>query len=173
MGFKVGVGYLFYFALGWTFEKERQTHRHWNIKKLILAGIIVLLIEALNKKYDILNSFFAIIVGSFLTYIFADFCDKIFTKAPKCRLWVITSRNLFYVYIFHDPLNYLILKLFMEKRILSSQIGCILYLFSRTLLLFIISILLGEAVRLMKRAIGIIIKDKAQNSVEYMHSIDT
>ena len=25
----------------------------------------------------------------------------------------------------------------------------------------------------MKRAIGIIIKDKAQNSVEYMHSIDT
>ncbi len=61
----------------------------------------------------------------------------------------------------------------MEKRILSSQIGCILYLFSRTLLLFIISILLGEAVRLMKRAIGIIIKDKAQNSVEYMHSIDT
>lgn len=173
LGFKVGVGYLFYFALGWTFEKERQTHRHWNIKKLILAGIIVLLIEALNKKYDILNSFFAIIVGSFLTYIFADFCDKIFTKAPKCRLWVITSRNLFYVYIFHDPLNYLILKLFMEKRILSSQIGCILYLFSRTLLLFIISILLGEAVRLMKRAIGIIIKDKAQNSVEYMHSIDT
>ncbi|MCI9344904.1 MAG: acyltransferase [Lachnospiraceae bacterium] len=80
LGFKVGVGYLFYFALGWTFEKERQTHRHWNIKKLILAGIIVLLIEALNKKYDILNSFFAIIVGSFLTYILQIFVTRYLQK---------------------------------------------------------------------------------------------
>ena len=76
----MGVGYLFYFALGWTFEKERQTHRHWNIKKLILAGIIVLLIEALNKKYDILNSFFAIIVGSFLTYILQIFVTRYLQK---------------------------------------------------------------------------------------------
>lgn len=64
----------------------------------------------------------------------------------------IVFRNLFYIYLFHDPINYIILRFaFGDMQILTSGAGCWLYLMARTVGIFVISMLLGE---MLQRAIN-------------------
>ena len=124
---KKGMSYIFWFALGYCFEYERKRNVQWNLKKTIIAFILLFIIEAINKKYNILNSFFLIICGSFMTYLLADICNRIFKNFSKTRIWKILIRNLFFVYIFHDPLEYIVLRIFMTNGYMSSAIGVICY----------------------------------------------
>ena len=107
----------------------------------------------MNDKVDpaILNKFFTIIAGSAFTYLLADLCARVFTKASRVRAWNITIRNLFYVYIFHDPLEYLVLRGTWHYHLLSSAAGCVMYVLMRTAVVFIIGVLRGELVETGKR----------------------
>ena len=66
------------------------------------------------------------------------------------QFWRIILRNMFYVYIFHDPLEYIVLKLSFRFNLLESGFGCIVYLICRTVVIVIASIVLGEIVRWLK-----------------------
>jgi len=62
-------------------------------------------------------------------------------------------RNLFAVYLFHDPLEYVILKVFMTTTLLSTAWGCYLYLFLRIAGVIIASLLIGEVLRIFGKCI--------------------
>lgn len=113
-------------------------------------AIILLLLEIVNSKHDLLVPFFVVIVGSLLTFTLSDLFDRFFTKLNFKKFWNLIIRNLFYVYLFHDPLNYLVLKVFFASNMLSTDLGCILYVLCRTLIIIAICILLGEAVHRIK-----------------------
>ncbi len=159
LGFKIGMSYIFWFALGFCFEHEKQKNIKWNLKKTTIAFLILLVIEYLNKRYSLLNSFFLILCGSFMTYLFADICSRLFKNVAKTKIWQIIVRNLFSIYLFHDPLEYIVLRVFMTSNYMSSVFGCISYTLLRTLGVFIVSIILGELVRIMKRLIMSIIEN--------------
>ncbi len=144
LGLKTGLSYLFYFSLGYTFECKRKEACPWNLKKLLSIFILLFALEIFHVRYGLLDSFFAVIIGSFFTYVLSSICSKLFRKTVKSKLWKIVIRNLFYVYLFHDPIEYIILRIFFNTNLLSTAIGCILYTFARTVLVFILSILLGE-----------------------------
>lgn len=146
LGLKTGLSYIFWFALGYVFEKERKVYGLWNIKKVIIASIIITFIEIMERKYSILNGFFVVICGSLYTFLLADLLSRILKKITVSMMWKITIRNLFYVYLFHDPLEYVVLRLFMECNWLSSAVGCYTYTFCRTVAVFIFSMLLGEVI---------------------------
>lgn len=150
LGFKTGMSYIFYFALGYVFQSERQNNQSWNMRIKVPMGIILLGIELINKKYGVLSIFFTIIVGSFLTYVFADILDCCLKNITNTRGWKFLIRNIFYVYIFHDPLNYVVLRLFMSNNLLVTSSGCYAFAFCRTVLLFMISLLMGEAIGIIK-----------------------
>jgi fucose 4-O-acetylase-like acetyltransferase len=156
LGMKKGVSYLFYFALGYVFEKERQRNPQWSMQKTVAAYVLLLGIEILQKRYGILNSFFFILAGSFLTYLFADLCNRLFPQVLEKRVWNLLIRNLFYIYLFHDPLEYLVLRLFFAKGWLTSATGCIAYVLCRTLFVFFISVGLGEIICQLKNRRGMI-----------------
>lgn len=160
LGMKKGLGYIFYFSLGYIFQIERRSHKKWNIRKTITATIILFVLEYINKRYSIINSFFLIIIGSFLTFLLADICDRMFPKILKKRLGKIVIRNLFYVYIFHDPLEYIVLRIFFNNAFLESGLGCILYIICRTMGIFIVTIILGEGVRVLKKIMNGILCDR-------------
>ena len=155
-----GLNYIFYFAIGYVFECERKMNKQWNLKKTLFAYSILLIVEILNEKYDILNEFFVIIVGSFMTYIFADLCSRFFKKIEMTCVWKGLARNLFYVYLFHDPLEYIVLKLFMERNWLSNPVGCVVYLFSRTVIVFLVAVILGECSSKIKKGLSFLLEDK-------------
>lgn len=159
---KTGLSYIFYFGLGYQFEHERRVHERWNMRTTLFTAMFLCLLQALNERFAILNSFFAIIVGAFFTYLLADICTRLFTSATGSLIWKVIVRNLFYVYIFHDPIEYIILKVSMEHRWLCSDIGCILYVMSRTVFAFGIGVLFGEIVSKCKDKAGRILAGKYQ-----------
>jgi fucose 4-O-acetylase-like acetyltransferase len=153
IGLKSGLGYIFYFAMGYVFECERRSCKKWNMRTTVFTLTFILFIEVINFKLGILNSFFTIIAGSFLIYLLSDICDRCFKNINERKFWNIVIKNLFYVYLFHDPLEYIVLRLFMERNWLSYGFGCIAYTFSRTVLIFIICICLGEIMYKVKNYI--------------------
>ena len=165
LGLMNGTKYIFWFAFGYCFEYERKKNKPWNIKKTTLAFIVVLIIEFLNKKYNILTPFFLIICGSFFTYLMADLCNRIFKNFGKTKIWNVLIRNLFFVYLLHDPLEYVALKIFMNSSIMSNGLGCLLYFSSRTIIIFVICVALGELIRILKKGIIYILND-SNNATE-------
>lgn len=154
LGLKQGMEYIFWFALGYCFEYERKRNTPWNTTKTMIAFAILLIIEIINKKYNILNSFFSILCGSFMIYLLSDLCTRLFKNFVKTKVWKILTRNLFYIYLFHDPLEYIVLRIFMNNTYLNSALGCILYATSRTLGIIVISIILGELIRCIKNLVS-------------------
>lgn len=154
LGMKRGLQYIFWFALGYAFEKERSTKEDWNIKKTLVAFVVLTMIEIVNAKISILNGFFVIVVGAFLTYIFASLCSRYLNKWTRTKLWKIVIRNLFFIYLFHDPLEYIVLRIFFAKNLLESSVGCYMFTFCRIFLIIVVSILLGEVVTFIKKNIG-------------------
>ena len=161
LGLKTGLSYIFYFALGYQFQYERSIHKRWNIRKTVFALIIVFCIEYLNYHFriDILDPFFIIIAGAFFSFLLSDLCSRVFAGIGHNKLWQIIIRDLFYVYIFHDPLEYIMLRITMHYGLLFSAGGCIAYVIMRTVLVFALGIGLGELVRLGKKSVGIFLAD--------------
>lgn len=62
----------------------------------------------------------------------------------------ILIKNLFYVYLFHDPLEYIVLKIFMSNEFLNYSIGCYVYTAFRIVGVFVISIIMGALVTYVK-----------------------
>ncbi len=160
LGLKTGLQYIFYFALGYAFECERKTQEKWNVKKIILAYIICLLLEVINYRYGILNNFFTIITGAFMTYILSGLFDCLFAEISKNNVWKFIIRNLFYVYLLHDPMNYVVLRLFMGRNLLTSGVGCVAYILFRTVVIFAACVFLGEAISRLKKYFAKIMADK-------------
>lgn len=154
LSLQLGLSNIFYFSLGYVLEYESKANLKWTLKMTIAALAIACVLEIINIKYEILNAFFTIIVGCSLSYLLADLCDRLFKNVSKKKWWQFLIGNLFYVYLFHDPLEYLVLRLFMGRGWLSNGFGCIAYALSRTVLIFFISILLGECVRRIKKTIS-------------------
>lgn len=152
---KTGLMYLIYFAIGFIFEKERQRYECWTIRRTIVAVVILIGIEIINRRFAILDTFFIIIIGSFLTFLISDIADRKLVRFTKTKAWAFITRNLFYVYIFHDPLNYIALRVFINNGLLSTGIGCVMYVVTRTLLIFLISLFIGEIVNKIKQRVCI------------------
>ncbi len=156
LGLKIGLSYIFYFALGYVFEKERSKNSRWNLKTTISAGVLLLGLEIINVQYGVLDGFFTIIVGAFFTYIMAELCDRLFLRVPNTKAWNFIITNIFYVYLLHDPLNYIILRIFMSQNYLDSAIGCYMFTFFRTIVLFTVSLFGGAFVRFVKKKVNLI-----------------
>lgn len=155
LGLKTGLSYIFYFSLGFVFEVERRNNQRWSIQKTILMCLLLFFIELINKKYDLLDSFFTIIIGSFFTYIIADLCDRFFyDKITKNRVWNLIIKNLFYVYLLHDPLEYVVLRIFISEGFLESSIGCYAYVFCRIVVIFFVTLIAGEIISIIKTKMG-------------------
>jgi len=151
LGLKKGLDYIFWFALGYVFENERRRHTAWNLKKTIFAFIILNIIEILDCGYDILGEFLIILCGSFYTYLFSNLCSRLLKNITNLVAWKLIIRNLFYIYLFHDPLEYIFLRIFIKGNLLKSAFGCYSYVFCRIFVAFFISLLLGELIVFIKK----------------------
>ena len=151
LGLRRGMRGLAWFSAGYIFGTERIRFKPLSVRMILSAAAAVCVLEAVNIRYRTpAHDLAAVILGSSLTYMLSVLCAGFFRKASCSECWNIIVRNLFCVYLFHDPLEYIVLKIFMKGGYLTSGAGCAAYLLSRTLAVFIISILLGELARRVK-----------------------
>lgn len=151
LSFKQGLTYIFWFAVGYVFESERRKHNwDWNAKKVVLVFSVSTFVEVINFRYKLLGVTFTIICSSIWTYLLAWMCDNYLCRVCGTKLWKILIKNLFYVYLFHDPLEYIVLKIFMSNEFLNYSIGCYVYTAFRTVGVFVVSVIMGELVTHVK-----------------------
>ncbi len=147
------LGYLIWFTVGYVFEKERQKANPWSIQKKIVCIIILIAIELIDWKYLILDDFFKILVSEFLMFMIANMLSMAFSNISSSRVWRWVIGNLFCIYLFHDPYEYLLLKLFYGHGLMTSAIGCHVFLVLRVIGAFILGAIWGDIVHLIIRTL--------------------
>lgn len=159
LALKQGLGYLGWFALGYVFEKIRKEKiEELSAIKKITACLCAGILFVLNIKVGIFDDNMNIICGCLFAYFTAEVCSILFRRAENGSIYRVVMGNLFAVYLFHDPLEYVILRIFMTTTYLASPAGCYLYLFLRIVGVILVSVLLGiimKAVRQILHCQGI------------------
>lgn len=147
--FNAAMKYLFWFACGWIFEKYYR--RSLNLKISASLLILVAILELLHSIYSVFTAETMIVLGIILTVTLSLILSVAFAKVYDTKVFKVLSRNLFNIYLYHDPLEYVILKLTFENDLLQTAAGCWFYLFARTIGVTLLSILIGELVRVILR----------------------
>lgn len=150
--FQKGVSYLFWFSLGYCFELKRKKINVTSKWIFFIVCVTLMIMDYLNGYF--LDEFVSIIIYSFAMYLLADLIYTYFYKIVNTELYNIVSRNAMFIYLFHDPLEYVCLKVAFHFNLLTYNWGCHLYLISRTIGVIIASILLGEAIASIKNRLS-------------------
>lgn len=147
--------YFVWFALGWAFEPLRAAAaaRPCRYRLPLLAAGFALVSAGwlLADRYALLGQRTSMLAGCLWCWLLAALCAGLFAKCSGTRLFAATARQLFCVYLLHDPLEHLLLRLFMENRLLATNTGCWAYLLGRTVGIFALCVAAGELWRLLKR----------------------
>lgn len=155
LAMKQGLGYIGWFSLGYLFEKLRkQRLSELSSGYKILLCAVTGILYVLNIKVGIFEDIMNVLCGCMFAYFTAETCAVLFHKLETTTGYKILMRNLFAVYLFHDPLEYLILKIFFSSALLSHAWGCYLYLFLRIIGVMIASVVIGEILRRMGRVLN-------------------
>ena len=147
--FYKGMQYIFWFALGYYFETARKAGVFHKLSTRATAALGILLYLFLWKivKEGFLDTNSRIIIGSFATICIANALDCFMPNIESHPTFKIIMRNLFNVYLFHDPLNFVILKVSFKFGLLDIAYGPLIFVALRTLGVIIVSIVLGELIR--------------------------
>lgn len=156
LALKQGMGYIGWFALGYLFERIRTDKLvDWAAWCKVAAFFITGVLFVLNIKVGIFDDNSNIICGCLFAYFTAEVCGIWFKGLENTGIYKVVIRNLFAIYLFHDPLEYVILKVFMTSTLLASAWGCYLYLFLRIIGVMIVSVVLGEILRWCMKKVSV------------------
>ena len=148
--FQQGMVYTIWFSIGYIFQKTKKSI---GLTKeaccfLFFLATVAMVVET---RYLSANEVTRIIVRSTWVYHLCIWLLMFIPGIVNILAYQLLLRNCFYIYLFHDPLQYIILRLSFHYGWLASNIGCYAYFFCRTIGVVLISILLGETVRWIKR----------------------
>lgn len=153
--FQKGMSYIFWLALGYYWSDFIGPTKVLD-KMTVLYGIIIgILVYGLDFKYNLLNKFFTICIATIVLLLLSEVIMR--TSIVTSGLFKLILRNSFYIYIFHDPLEYIVLRLAFDNNWLNTDIGCYIYWFLRIFGVIIVSIGLGECI---KKINGYIVSNK-------------
>jgi len=154
LAMRQGMEYIGWFALGYFFEKLRKEYVSvWSSKYKIVLCLVTGSLFVLNIKIGIFEDIMNVVCGCMFAYFTAETCTLLFRRLETTACYRVMMRNLFAVYLFHDPLEYIILKVFLTSTLLATAWGCYLYLFLRILGVMIVSIVIGEVLRFFKKSV--------------------
>ena len=116
-------------------------------------GIVLLVLFEVIRALFKLDPGYYLTVGlrSLLVILVGQFCSTEFRVFTGTKIWKILTRNLLNVYLFHDPLEYVILRVFMTGDLMSKAVFCWLFYILRSFGTVIVSIAIGELLRYLKK----------------------
>ncbi len=145
--------YLPYFIGGYLIEKFRQEYDLTFLCKIIITIILVILTYLQYCRHLFSDDLVVILLGSATIYIFSYWICKI-PHFMNFAFHKILLRNSMYIYLFHDPINFLILKWAIDYNVIITKIGAVSFFAARTVGTILISIVIGEFIELVKRKIN-------------------
>lgn len=152
-GITLSVRYITWFVIGYIFEKKRQEKKEKFILGRAILQVVLLSIAvwAMSGALITPDDFITVLVKAYWMYSIADLCVNLVGQKSKIRNIVrILSKYSIYIYIFHDPLEYIVLKFAFQFDWLSSGYGVYLYFFLRTVVVFMVSFGMGIIIKTIK-----------------------
>lgn len=141
-----GASYLVWFTLGYVLDDYRKQYNieEISMKKLLIIFIVLAIFMTLYTMREWLDTVTFALCGIATFTTLSLIMTKVFSLY-NLHLPKVLMRNLLCVYLFHDPLNYLILRFaFSKVNLLCSSLGCYLYYAMRTVGIFFVSLAIGE-----------------------------
>lgn len=143
-GLRNAAQYFIWFVLGWAFEPVRRAIAALPARRgtLVYAAGFTAVIGGwyAAARLGLAGARLTMLLGCAWLYLLAALCARLLRRAESTRLWRTVTASLFWVYLVHDPLEHLLLHLFMENRWLAFGAGCGAYLLARTAGVFAFSV---------------------------------
>ena len=147
---RTGLSYLPYFMMGYLVEEFRKKYDFSFYAKIFLTFVFLILSYLQYYEHLFSEELLVIILGSATVYAVSYWTSRI-PHFMNTTLHKVLLRNSMYIYLFHDPINFLILRWAIERNVLVSQIGSVIFFAMRTVGVILISILIGEIIRIIKK----------------------
>lgn len=146
---QTALNYLPYFMMGYLIERFRKKYNFSFCAKFIFTLIFLSLSYLQYCKHFFPENLLTIILGSATIYAVSYWISRIphFTDAVFHK---ILLRNSMYIYLFHDPINFLVLRWAIEYNVILSKAGAVTFFAARTVGAILISILFGEIIQIVK-----------------------
>ncbi len=160
-GLQTSFSYLFWFALGYVFEQRGRERMRLSTPLALVLWLLLSAWQVLALKCHLVNSFFQVLGGSVHLLLLALLLFRIGGALANTKVWKFLIRNLFYVYLLHDPLEYLVLRLTFDRGLLSTAFGCWAYYGLRFPGIFVLCLFLGEGISRLKKKASQLLARKA------------
>lgn len=147
LGLISGLEMIFWFALGFEFEKRREYWKKYPFPLWLLLLGAGIALDVLVSHCGVAFSYILVIIRGTESCALAQILDICFREVTETRLYKVLTAQLFDIYLYHDPLEYFVLFVW---NMLSWPGGVLLILF-RTLGVTILSVLIGCWIKNMKR----------------------
>lgn len=138
--------YLPWFALGYWLDAERGKVESLSAGRTVF--VIALTVAAGLLEWE---DYCRALLGITLCTLISHLCTLWFAKLEERPAYKLLARNLFPIYLLHVPLNNINYDIIVKNRLLAYRWGCVLYLVSRTVGVVLLSILIGECCRSIKK----------------------
>lgn len=140
-----GLKFIHWLAAGYVFENYRRLYKFSYIRSVIIC-IIFVGFHLWNRQVHFYNHYFLVIFGIIFSIAFANVLSPLFKYLDVNfhNGYQHFINKLFVIYLFHDPLEYLVLRFFFNRDLLSTSLGCYAYLFMRTIGVILISLLISN-----------------------------
>lgn len=151
LGLSLGLQYLPWFALGYVLEPLRPRFEALPAcaaAPLALASFVLLLVA----RRRIWPAACKVLIGCACVFLAALLATRFPVRLRQGGVFQVLVRNLFAIYLYHDPLNYLLLCLFFRYSLYRSGACTLLYMLARTAGTAMVSVGIGEGVGALRRA---------------------
>lgn len=155
--------YMVWFYAGYCFESQREriggfAGSGWGILGCVAAGVVYFGVRSLLDGVGISGvlrtlSMRLLVPGIAASSLYALSCGLARTKALSSKLFRCLSRNTFGIYLYSDPVNYVILYMgatFFGPFLFADSFGIFVLYFLRIAVTLICSILVSELLRRCK-----------------------
>lgn len=154
LGFVSGLSMIFWFALGFTFERHRERLKKYPfILWFVLLGAGVLS-DIVISQYDKAPALVLAIIRGSVTCSLTQIANISLEAVTNTRPYKILTGHLFDIYLYHDPLEYFILFCFFKWDIVSWPGGGCLLIATRIFGTIVISLILGLVIDMVGRQFG-------------------
>lgn len=160
-GLERAIVYLPYFIGGFVLEDiRRKTHIHISVK-IILTCVFAMMSCIQFEKAIFTNVTIIAVLGSLTIYFVAYWITTI-PKLTELRIYRCLLKNSMYIYLFHEPFNFIMLRWAINNNIVVSETLSAIYFAGRTLGSIVLAVVLGQIVDYIRqqKICSVLIREK-------------
>lgn len=145
------IGFFPWFFLGSLFERFRiKNGNSRGNRTSVYLTILLFVLNIFEIKYGLFHTdCLKIAAGILFTYM-VSYCLIVFTDILHTKLYRLLLKYSFYIYLFHDPFNFIVLRCAQNWNLPSKSWGGASILTARTIGAVVFSVMLGYVVEKMK-----------------------